>query len=296
LQIIWIKYFVFISINDIFAEYLLPMITERNKNYLLDWIEKQQSWGKYTFSLGQLRNDFPEISENALNQALARLSKKGRILSVYKGFYLIITPEYAKRGVRPPIQFIDELMNHAGKPYYVGLLSAAAFYGSAHHQPQEFFVVTNSKQTTTCEKNLRINYITKKIIPVDFIRKIQTESGYVNVSSPPLTAADLIYYNKQLGGIERAGNVLIELSDQLNPEDFSGNFLNLLSLPTIQRMGFIFERILLNDVLADALFDELKKTGRKMFRQPLASDRKSSGFPRDKRWQVIINTNIEIEE
>lgn len=272
------------------------MKTERNKNYLTDWIEKHQSWGKYAFSLEQLRNDFSETSENALNQALSRLSKKGRILSVYKGFYLIITPEYAQRGIRPPIQFIDDLMNHAGKPYYVGLLSAAAFYGSAHQQPQEFFVVTTTKQTTTCEKNLQINYITKKILPVDFIEKIQTESGYVNVSSPHLTAADLVYYSKQIGGIERACNVLNELSEKLKPEDFSVRFLNLLSIPTIQRMGFIFERILFNNLLAEGIYEEFKKTGKKMFRQPFAPGRKATGFPADKKWRIVINAEFEIEE
>ena len=135
-------------------------------------------------------------------------------------------------------------MKFTGKSYYVGLLSAAALYGAAHQQPQEFFVITTLKQSITREKNLKINYITKKTIPFDFIKKIQTESGFVNVSYPQLTASDLIYYSKQIGGINRVCTVLNELCESLNPDDFTGHFIEILTIPTIQRLGFIFEKIL----------------------------------------------------
>jgi len=81
--------------------------TGRNKNYLLTWIEKQQSWGRYVFSLKQVRKDFPDFSEAAIILSLNRLSKKSRIISVYKGFYLIVPPEYSARGVLTPLNFID---------------------------------------------------------------------------------------------------------------------------------------------------------------------------------------------
>jgi len=159
------KYFTLLSFNDIFVENLLKMESVKNKNYLLAWIEKQQSWGKYVFSLDQVKKDFQDISESALSLALSRLSGKNRIISIYKGFYLIVPPEYSSRGLLPPVNFIHDLMQYIGKPYYVGLLSAAALHGAAHQQPQEFFVVTTSKQLTTLKKGLKINYITKKTMP-----------------------------------------------------------------------------------------------------------------------------------
>jgi len=143
----------------------------RNNNYLLNWVENQQSWGKYTFNLSQIKCDFPDLSELAIKRALNRLSTKGRIVSVYKGFYVIVPPEYASRGVLPPMLFIDSLMQFAGKPYYVGLLSAAALQGAAHQQPQEFYVITDSIQTTTIKKGLKINYITKSLFLRIFLKK-----------------------------------------------------------------------------------------------------------------------------
>ena len=78
---------------------ILFLETGRNKNYLLTWIEKQQSWGRYVFSLEQVRKDFPDLSGAAIILSLGRLSRKNRMVSIYKGFNLIIPPEYAARGI-----------------------------------------------------------------------------------------------------------------------------------------------------------------------------------------------------
>ena len=48
-----------------FTENLLHLEATRNNNYLLNWVEKQQSWGKYVFSLVQVRADFPDLSDSA---------------------------------------------------------------------------------------------------------------------------------------------------------------------------------------------------------------------------------------
>jgi hypothetical protein len=89
----------------------------------------------------------------------------------------VLVPEYAARGILPPINFIDALMTFVGKPYYVALLSAAALHEAAHQQPQEFFVITTRKQLPTKKKNIKINYVTKKNIPFKLLEKRKTTSG-----------------------------------------------------------------------------------------------------------------------
>ncbi len=275
---------------------ILFLETRRNKNYLLTWIEKQQSWGKYVFSLEQVRKDFPDLSEAAIILSLTRLSRKNRIISIYKGFYLIVPPEYAARGVLPPLNFIDSLMTFVGKPYYVALLSAAALHGASHQQPQEFFVVTTFKQLTTKKKGIRINYIIKKNIPFNLLEKRKTESGYVNISSPALTATDLVYYNNRVGGINRVCTVINELSEAIKPENITKELLETITVPTIQRLGYIFDRIVSQPELAEKLYNissNLKKT---FYKQPLKAGGKRSGFETDEKWGIIINTTIEIDE
>jgi hypothetical protein len=49
-------------------------------------------------------------------------------------------------------------MKYLGREYYVGLLNAAALHGSAHQQPQEFTVITNtSNLRNTLKKGIKIN-------------------------------------------------------------------------------------------------------------------------------------------
>jgi len=270
--------------------------TGRNKNYLLTWIEKQQSWGRYVFSLDQVRKDFPDFSKAAIILSLNRLSKKSRIISVYKGFYLIVPPEYSARGVLPPLNFIDELMTFVGKPYYVGLLSAAALHGAAHQQPQEFFVVTTTKQIKTQKKGIVINYFTRKNIPQNLLEKRKTESGYAYISSPELTAADLVYYHNRIGGINRVCMVINELSEVIKAERITTELTEKLSIPTIQRLGFIFDRLVSQPELADKLYKVSQKEKKTFFLQPLKAGGERTGFETDEKWKIIINADIDLDE
>lgn len=267
-----------------------------NKNYLLAWIEKQQSWGKYTFSLEKVKQEFPEVSESAILLALTRLSKKGRIISIYKGFYLIVPLEYAAKGVLPPVQFVDDLMNFIGKPYYVGLLSAAALHGAAHQQPQEYFIITTTKQINTLKKGIKINYFTKKIIYDQLLENVKTQTGYVKVSTPELTAADLVYYHNRVGGINRVCTVINELSEQINTEKLTTDLIKTSSVTTIQRLGFVLERIVNQPELGHKLYDLAIDQKLKFFMQPLKAGGERTGFEKDKKWKIIINTDIEIDE
>jgi len=105
------------------------------------WVEDLEKKGRNSFSLLQLEEELPDCSEIAIKSALKRLSKKGKIVSIHKGFYLIISAPYANRGILPAALFMDSFMNYLQRPYHVGLLSAAALYGAAHQQPQEYFVI-----------------------------------------------------------------------------------------------------------------------------------------------------------
>ncbi|HMT66114.1 MAG TPA: type IV toxin-antitoxin system AbiEi family antitoxin [Candidatus Cloacimonadota bacterium] len=272
------------------------MTTSKKYNYLFKWIEKQQSVGKYVFNLEQLIKEFPDQSESGILLALKRLAKKKRVVSVYKGFYLIVPPEYAARGILPPITFIDDLMSFIGKPYYVGLLSAAALHGAAHQQPQEFFVVTSTKQLTTRKKGIKINYFTRGTIPEILVEKRKTEAGYVNVSSAELTAADLVYYHNRIGGLNRVCTVINELAESISPKKINKDLIESMSTPTIQRLGIIFEKYVNRPDLGQELLEVTQSKKRKFYIQPFKAGGEKKGFEIDEKWKIIINTTIDIEE
>lgn len=96
-----------------------------------EWVENLQSQGKYAFSLTMLQSQLPGLSDIAAKSALSRLTKKGLIISIHKGYYLIITPQYKSKGILPPTLFLDAFMNELKRPYYLALLNAAAYHGAS---------------------------------------------------------------------------------------------------------------------------------------------------------------------
>lgn len=260
------------------------------------WIEKLQSQGKYAFSFQSASQELTHYSQIGLKSALNRLSKKGEILSIYKGFYLIITPQYRGKGILPITLFIDELMNFLGKPYYLGLLNAASLHGASHQQPQEYFVITNFPVLRPTEKNgIKINYISKFEINSSFLEKKKTESGYLKISNPLLTITDLIQFEKRIGGLNRAVTVIEELSEILQLNDFSSDIIHYIHKTVWQRLGYILDKILNNQLLTNILFSKLQEEKIIFNRTSLKSSVKIKGCMTDEKWKIIVNTEIETD-
>ena len=51
----------------------------------------------------------------------------------FRGFHVIVQPEYRALGCLPADQFVPQLMEHLGLVVdYAGLLTAASLHGAAH--------------------------------------------------------------------------------------------------------------------------------------------------------------------
>ena len=60
---------------------------------------------------------------HAFESAIARLQKKGVLVSPRRGFYLILRPEDRQLGAPDPARWIDPLMKHQGIDYRISLLN-----------------------------------------------------------------------------------------------------------------------------------------------------------------------------
>jgi predicted transcriptional regulator of viral defense system len=272
-------------------------MTDRLNIKVRNWIESLEQRGRISFSLDQLAEENPEITETAIKSALIRLSKKGKVVSIHKGFYLIISSEYALRGILPPIQFIDDLMKYLNRSYYVCTISAAALYGAAHQAPQEFFVITGYPvMRPTIKKGIKINYIIKRALQPNLLKELKTQSGYVKISSEALTALDLVQYQNRSGGLSRVATVINELMEEISPESFSQDLFLSSTTTAIQRLGYLLEYELDNKLLADSLYKQSLEYGSKYQRIPLRQSVSFKGSSSDNRWRVARNIEIEIDE
>jgi predicted transcriptional regulator of viral defense system len=265
--------------------------------FLSEWVDSLSAKGKIAFTLKEVRHAFPGNSEAAIKLKLNRLFKKGKAISIHQGYYLIIPPQYASRGVLPPALYLDGLMHYLKRSYYLGLLNAASFYGAAHQQPQEFFVFTEFPVLRpTKKKGIKVNYISKRTIPTQLLENRKTEAGYLRISSPELTAADLVQFEKRIGGLNRAVAILNELTETIKAENINVEFLKQIPVTTIQRLGYLLEKVLRNKLLSDHLYEQSKMASSQFFRIPLKASAQKRNFTSDERWKVIINTEIEIDE
>jgi predicted transcriptional regulator of viral defense system len=257
-------------------------------NYLEDYVNKIRSQGRYVFTWTELKGQF-DISDKALNQALYRLKTKRKVTQIRKGFYAIITPEYSHQGMLPVNLFIDDMMKSLNKRYYVGLISAAALYGAAHQQPMEFFVVTEKPALRDIRaKKLKLSFYIKKGWSEEDIIQKKTDAGYINVSSPELTALDLLYYKSI--GLNQAVTILKELVEEIKPQDLLRAAKRYPQVAAIQRLGYILDKELQNEKLSEVLKKVLQ--GKRIFPVPLSNDRDKSGDI-DDTWRIIKNIKVE---
>ncbi len=261
--------------------------------YLEEFIVRLRSNGRYAFSLQEVRNQF-EQSDEAIKKAIQRLKKKKEIALIRNEFYVIITPEYRSKGILPPSLFIAELMKFLGKGYYVGLLNAASYYGAAHQQPQSFSVITMKPGLRNINNyNLKINFYIKKEWADDDILQKKVDTGYINVSSPELTALDLVSYFDKAGGLNRVATVIAELGESMGADKLLDLAKRYSPITSVQRLGFLLDVILNMQGLSDPIKDYLKTVN--YFPVLLRPQKEKPKMKTGNGWKVVPNLEIETD-
>ena len=267
-------------------------------NSIDDWILYHSKRGKLTFPRQKLVADFPHLSEQTVKNNLQLLIKKGEIFPIFKGFYSVIPIDYALIGIVPPEFYIDDLMKYLARPYYICLLNAAAFYGAAHQKPQVFSVITSVPALRdTTKRNTRIVFIsTRKEIPQKWIKPLRGQNGDFFVSKPELTAADLITFQKEIGGLNRACTVIFELMEVVKFGKLDKSFFDYVPTSTVQRLGYLLENELEHLKQADILYSKSKIHGCKFQKIPLKNNKPTNNCGVNEKWKIVINEEIEIDE
>jgi predicted transcriptional regulator of viral defense system len=214
-------------------------------NFLEYHLDTLRSEGRYTFTLTELRQQF-NISEGALIKALRRIKQKKKAISLRKGFY-VITP------IPAPNLYVPDLMNFLNRNFYTGLLSAAAHHTLMHETPNEYHIITKKPvllPIRTNQININFNY-----------KKHWHQHDIVdNISSPELTALDLVHYAPKLGGFDRITAVLDDLTELMDAETLVATAKTYADTTTVQRLGYILHEILYLAPFAESLIDYLKTT------------------------------------
>lgn len=263
------------------------------------WIEDLPKRGRITFNIGDVEQQFPNMTKGAIRASIYRLANKGRVCSVWRNYYVVVPDEYSRRGFVPPIEYIDNLMNYLGHSYYVGLLSAAALHGSSHQQPQSFMIVTSSKDIKNkASQNVDLRFFIKSRITPESVQRRNASYGEVNISNPIMTALDLILYENRIGGLERAAEVIRGFTEELNIAESNPALWDSFPIPVIQRFGYILESILGYPNLGDAVHQKVRIMGisfRKSLLDPKMKLKNTNECPYNPKWKIVVNTGLELD-
>lgn len=263
--------------------------TIRRVNSLDKWIASLPSQGRYSFTKGEA-TELLGMKEVAFNRAASRLSAAKRVARIHGGFYVVVPLEHAAVGVVPADWFIVELMRHLGQPFYVGLLSAAEYHGAAHQRPQKYQVVTDEPLREVACRGVGIRFFVKRKVAVTMTQSIKGVTGYIPVSTPEATAIDLLRYSRHVGGLGNVLTVLQELGEHIDGARLEEAAEADGNLTHAQRLGWLLDRTEYADKTGP-LADWVAK--RKPLPARLEPSLPSRGANRDKRWNLLVNAQVE---
>lgn len=253
------------------------------------FIEELLGQGRYTFTREDAARNLG-TSKAATYMSLHRLVNARGLVMPISGFYVIVDPQHRAAGTLPPEWFIHELMKDLGRPYYVGLLSAAQLHGAAHHRPQEFQVMIPGRAVRPVRSgNVAIHFHRKGSFERSLTQEIKTPTGLMKASTPETTAWDLVRYHKTAGGLENVVTVLSELAEKLDARKLRRTVKGHDEVIVAQRLGYLLDKLGRQD-LSKGFSDWVEAAPLRLL-DPGAKP----GASESRKWRLSINAQVEPE-
>jgi predicted transcriptional regulator of viral defense system len=267
---------------------------------LANYVTTLQSEGRITFTRDEATVAL-SITQGAFLKAAARLQKRHLLLNPRHGFYVAVPPQVLSWEAPPPAWYIDALMRHEGRPYYVGLLKAAELHGATHHAVMEFQVVTDRQLKKIRAGRSWITFHFRKDMDgvQAGITEHKTDTGSMKLSTLELTALDLLRYMQVAGGLDAVATVLADLATHIESAKLA-TLATHFERATIQRLGYLMDRLGHGD-RAHALHEHLFAKG-PMPWVALEPEKRGSEpatnkpVERNERWRVKVMRPPEIDQ
>ena len=259
------------------------------------WVHWRLISGKPTFTLEEAMSA-TSLRRSGLALALHRLKVRKLIVSPMRGFYVCVPDRYQLRGEVPPFFYVDDLMRHLGRSYYLGLTSSAAIWGAGHQRIQkDFAVVTLPRMSGGGLARGMLRLVYREQMPEAHVVTRNADGGVVRFADAALTAFDLVRHADLVGGMSSAATIISELIDEVDFASLSdlGAFVPCV---VWQRLGYICEEVVGDAEKADALYHVWRSLGLRIVNTPLSPFERNRGGELNRRWHVRVNLEIEVDD
>ena len=275
------------------------MMLERRRTILSSYLTHLLSEGRVVFTRAEAERELG-VSGRSFLDAAERQQKHKHLISPRRGFYVIVPPQFHSWGAPPPSWYIDRLMQHEGRAYYVGLLKAAEQHGATHQAVMEFQVVTDKRlPKIRAGRSTIVFYYRKDLEAVaSGLEDRKTDTGRMYISCLELTLLDLGRYPHAGGGFDHVATVIAELGGRVDPARLATLSVSF-ERSVNQRLGHLMERFghhkssvpLYQAVMSNRPLPwvELEPS------QAADSDFRTEPTERDARWRVLVRRAPEPE-
>ena len=137
----------------------------------------------------------------------------------------------------------------------------------------------------------QVSFYYKRSISEQCFEQRKSRAGYFNVSTPEMTAYDMLRYPRACPSLDLAGTILEELGEKIGPDRLAALVDSGAEVAVLQRLGWLLDKTGWTDK-TNALADRLRR--KKAAWRPMRTDLPKDG-PRDPRWRVIANAEMEVD-
>lgn len=223
-----------------------------------------------------------------LRHSLAALREAGLLFSPARGLYVFVPPEYRSWRVLPAAWFVDGMMEHLGRDYYVGFLNAAELHGASHQAPQTFTLVTSQPPLPDRDiERVRLRFVSSQDVGKVPTEQRTVHTGYLTVATPETTMVDLAWRPRLGAGLSNVATILKEI-EGLEAEQLA-RVAQVRPRSAARRLGWLIDRF-----RPDLDTHWLRVVARPDEGEPalLSPGGKRRGR-RDKSWGLRINVDVE---
>lgn len=215
-----------------------------SKSTLRQFVDFAERSGKLNLRTADIAKGLPDVSAEALRQALQRLMRTGRIVRASRGsgHWVVVPLQDATVGAPPLESWLhDYLAKSLGIPYYVGLLSAAEAHGVSPYAVMVTQVIVPKPRRPLQLGRHRLVFIGRADVEKMPTQWHETPNGRFKVSTPELTALELVHRQELAGGAFRVFEVLQAMSPTLGAAAMTVALDAAHDVPAAQRLGVLFQ-------------------------------------------------------
>jgi predicted transcriptional regulator of viral defense system len=262
---------------------MIPKYTLRELGPIEANIVGRLTYEKKTIVTTRELDDLFKLSPEDRKQVVFRLKKKNRLTPIKPGVYVFSPLEAgpAGRGINP---FLIPPVFFRKRNYYIGYSSMYNFYGFTEQLFQTLYILNTSisKEKVICGVPCKFAKISED--RMYGLEPVKIEGQDILVSSKERTMIDLLYFNKPVGGIETAVEIVsrIVTSKKCDTQKLVEYALRFPNITIRKRVGVLLEKTGIPEVLLKSLAKSVENTA-------LSSFGKSRKGEISKKWKAIID-------